>query len=167
MKPGDNVTLSFNQGRLMTDSNQLLDQFIKQYLSVPLHQHLQLSLEAFEHGRVTVKFPMREELIGNPYTQILHGGTLAAALDAVSGLCAALSVFNKQPELTLEVMTALIRDISTTNLQINYLRPGSGQYFDIEAKTIRSGRRLTVVESRCHDNQNRLIASCSAQFITG
>lgn len=151
----------------MTDSNPLINQFIEQYLSVPLHQHLQLSFKARENNHVTVKFPMREALIGNPYTQILHGGTLAAALDAVSGLCAALSVFDKQPELTLEVMTALIRDISTTNLQINYLRPGSGQFFDIDAKTIRSGRRLTVVESRCHDNQSRLIANCSAQFITG
>ena len=151
----------------MTDSNPLINQFIEQYLSVPLHQHLQLSFKARENNHVTVKFPMREALIGNPYTQILHGGTLAAALDAVSGLCATLSVFDKQPELTLEVMTALIRDISTTNLQINYLRPGSGQFFDIDAKTIRSGRRLTVVESRCHDNQSRLIANCSAQFITG
>ena len=151
----------------MTDSNQLLDQFIKQYLSVPLHQHLQLSLEAFEHGRVTVKFPMREELIGNPYTQILHGGTLAAALDAVSGLCAALSVFYKRANLSETAIIELITQITTSNININYLRPGIGDFFTITASTLRSGRRLTVVESRCHDNQNRLIASCSAQFITG
>ena len=151
----------------MTDSNQLLDQFIKQYLSVPLHQHLQLSLEAFEHGRVTVKFPMREELIGNPYTQILHGGTLAAALDAVSGLCAALSVFYKRANLSETAIIELITQITTSNININYLRPGIGDFFTITASTLRSGRRLTVVESQCQNNDNTLIATSSAHFMTG
>ncbi len=151
----------------MSTNESLQSQYIKQYLDVHLHRDLNLSLQSQHIDKLTTRVIMSDQLIGNPYTHIIHGGYLAAALDASAGLCASLSVFNKQSELTLETMTALITDISTTNLQVNYLRPGTGQYFDIESETLRSGRRLTVVESRCRDDQNRLIATCSAQFVTG
>ncbi len=151
----------------MADSNRLQQTFIEKYLSIPLHQHLQLSLKTLESDQVTVQFPMLDHLIGNPYTQILHGGTLAAALDAVSGLCAALSIFSKQTDLSEAAMTQLITQISTSSIHINYLRPGTGDYFNITASTLRSGRRLTVVESRCENHKDSLIATSSAHFMTG
>ena len=151
----------------MTDATPLQQTFIKQYLSIPLHQHLQLSLEAFEHDQVTVKFPMQKALIGNPYTQILHGGTLAAALDAVSGLCAALTVFHKHTNLNEATIIELITQITTSSIHINYLHPGIGDFFIVTASILRSGRRLTVVESQCQNHEKTLIATSSAHFMTG
>ena len=151
----------------MTDSKPLQQRFIERYLNVPLPQHLQLSLEAFEHDQVTIKFPMQQALIGNPYTQILHGGTLAAALDAVSGLCATLSVLNKHTNLSESAIIELITQITTSSIHINYLHPGIGDFFTVTASTLRSGRRLTVVESQCQNHEKTLIATSSAHFMTG
>jgi uncharacterized protein (TIGR00369 family) len=62
------------------------------------------------YGYALMKVPYHENLIGNPATQVIHGGVITAFLDTLCGFAAASSVSQG---------TA----IATLDLRIDYLRP--------------------------------------------
>ena len=54
-------------------------------------------------GSATVKLPWNPRLVGNPETQVLHGGCITTLLDAASGISVQLALDEPQSIATLDL----------------------------------------------------------------
>ncbi len=115
----------------------------------PLHRLLGITLrepEDADPGLVVVEMPVRPEAFnasGN-----LHGGALATLIDVAGGSCAArASGFDPVTE-----------SLVTADLHVRYLGRPKGDVVRAEARVMRAGRMLIVVEIRVLDPFDNLIA---------
>jgi len=116
------------RGRDMLDQEvfrQLVEEFI------PFNKWLGVKAEHIERGHVTLSVPWRDELIGDPVRQAIHGGVLSALADTAGGICV---------WTTLETPTT--QRLSTVDLRVDYLRPGRKERIIAAAKTVRLGAKL-------------------------
>ena len=72
---------------------------------VPHNRALGLTLisASFTPAVVTVKLPWNPQLIGNPETQVLHGGAITTLLDATCGVSVFLRLRAPSPIATLDL----------------------------------------------------------------
>ena len=72
---------------------------------VPHNKALGLTLisASFTPALVTVKLPWNPQLIGNPETQVLHGGAITTLLDATAGMSVFLKLRAPAPIATLDL----------------------------------------------------------------
>lgn len=77
---------------------------------VPHNAALGITMVAasFEPAMVTVKMPWNPQLVGNPETQVMHGGAITTVLDATAGASVFLKL--KQPST-----------IATLDLRVDFL----------------------------------------------
>ena len=124
--------------------------------AVPFGRWLGLELSGIEGDRVHMAFDMRDELVGNPALQVLHGGVTSAVLDTVGGLAAMLGI-----------LTRAANDpdgggaspwLSTIDLRTDFLRPGLGKRFTTTGFPLRVGGRLVVTRMELHNESADLIA---------
>ena len=80
--------------------------------AVPHNRALGLKLTEVGEGMVRMVLPFDPKLVGNPETNVLHGGAISAMLDAACG--AAVLIKLGSPEA-----------IATLDLRIDYLRPAT------------------------------------------
>ncbi len=78
-----------------------------------------------------------------------HGGLIFSLCDLAAGYA---------------VMSEDRRPV-TQQSNINFLRPGVGEYLFCEAEPIKLGKKVSVVESKVYDDQNRLIAEATYTFV--
>ncbi len=97
---------------------------------------LGLTLESYEEGGAILSIPARDEL-RNPGAAApapIHGGVLATLVDTSSAF--ALRTTFDDPEAA---------GLTTTNLDVSYLRPATGDLRAI-ADVVRAGRSMGVVD---------------------
>jgi uncharacterized protein (TIGR00369 family) len=99
---------------------------------VPFNNFLRLQVEEMSEGRVVVRLPFREELVGDVFRPALHGGAIAAAIDATAGAAAFTNVTVKDR-------------MSTIDLRIDYLRPAPKEDLLATGIVRRMGNRVAVV----------------------
>ena len=92
---------------------------------------------------VTVEFPLRDEFLNG--TGVLHGGVTAAIADEAAWH-ALVHAHNGHREMT------------TTELKVNYLRPMAGKKVVARAYVLRAGKTLSVTRVDLFDAQKRLSA---------
>lgn len=80
------------------------------FMALPHCKTLGLELVTAGRGKVTLKLPFKDTLIGNPETRVLHGGVVTSLIDTASGI--SLYTLLDQPEAA-----------ATLDLRIDYLRP--------------------------------------------
>jgi uncharacterized protein (TIGR00369 family) len=104
---------------------------------IPFNRFLGLRVISFERARVEMEVPWRDELIGDPIKQAVHGGVISALADTAGGMA---------------VWTALERPaeqrVSTIDLRIDYLRPGRMEALVCESTVVRAGRSVGVADMR-------------------
>jgi uncharacterized protein (TIGR00369 family) len=83
---------------------------------------------------------------------VVHGGILATLIDSAMG-----SLVNRS--LPPEEYAV------TTELKINYLRPGKGEQLRAEATFLHRGQTLVVLEGSVYDDRNKRIAHGTGTFI--
>ena len=136
----------------MTDPAQLRGEALIEHLreifhQTPLHALLGFRFEELdEPGVVRVSMPVRESAFnasGN-----LHGGALATLIDVAAGSCSArASGFDPETQ-----------SLVTADLHVRYLGRPKGDRVVAEARLMRAGRMLIVVEIRVTDTQENVIA---------
>lgn len=82
----------------------------------------------------------------------VHGGILATLIDSAMG-----SLVNRSlpPE----------KYAVTTELKVNYLRPGRGERLRAEASFLHRGQTLVVLEGSVYDERNKRLAHGTGTFI--
>lgn len=105
----------------------LLRQFFDQ--AIPFNRVLGLTLSRIEEGLVEVSCPFRDELIGDPYRNALHGGVISALADTTGGAAVA-SLLG-------------VRDrVSTVDIRVDYLRKGEPLDIVARGQVVRLGNRV-------------------------
>lgn len=106
-------------------------------------------LEAAEPGRAVLR--MRVAARHKQVHGVVHGGILAALADTAGGLATYMVV----PRGTL---------VATVEMKINYLEPVEKGTLWAEAKVLRRGRNLTIVECDVCDEEEKMVAKALMTF---
>jgi uncharacterized protein (TIGR00369 family) len=124
----------------------LIEHLRRAHAATPLHQVLGLRFIDAEPGLVIVEMPVAPGAFnasGN-----LHGGAIATLVDVAAGSVAARTSSFRPGENTLV----------TADLHVRYLGRPKGDVVRAEARVMRAGRQLIVVEIRVVDDLGNVIA---------
>lgn len=130
---------------------------------IPFNRYLGLHAESIGDEGAVVSFNMRDELIGNFQTGILHGGVISATLDVVGGMAAMVTAALRED--SIEDSIQQLRPTSTIDLRVDYLRPGAGKTFTARGFTLRAGSRVAVTRMEMHNDSGDLIAVGTGTYI--
>jgi len=106
---------------------------------IPFNKWIGLKVEHLARGHVTLSIPWRDELIGDPVRQAIHGGVISMLADTAGGFCVWTTMDNP----------ALGR-VSTVDLRVDYLRPGRREKLVGDATTVRVGAKLGWADVRLY-----------------
>lgn len=119
--------------------------------SNPFHELIGVELAARSPGYARVRLPMSERVRGGVAGSV-HGGVLSALAD-IATLGAMGTVFSERE-----------RAAGTAELSISYLRPALGAYVDAEARVLKKGRTLAVIDVDLKDSDGRLVAKARVSY---
>ena len=132
---------------------------------VPFHRFLGLSEACFDAENARIRFPMRDEFVGNPIHTILHGGIISSVLDTEGAFLLALDVMGRRKTPTAK--DEVTGKGGTIDLRVDYLMPGKGEYFVASGSILRRGNKVSVIHTELHNDQNQLIAVGMATYMIG
>jgi uncharacterized protein (TIGR00369 family) len=102
---------------------------------IPFNRYLGMKVAEVRAGFVRLELPFRPEFIGDTRRPALHGGILSTLIDTAGG-AATFSRCSTEDA------------ISTIDLRVDYLRPGSPELLVVEATVVRIGNRVSVTDAR-------------------
>lgn len=131
---------------------------------MPFNRILGIDVLSLHHERAECRFAMRPELVGNYVRNILHGGVTSSVLDVTGGLVAFLGVQRKLRGKPVEEILERFARIGTIDLRIDYLRPGTGEWFLARGFPLRTGNKVAVARMELLNDRNDLIAVGTAAY---
>jgi len=144
---------------------QLLEMIRASFVErMPFNRLLGIEVLSLHHDRPELRFAMRPELVGNYVRNTLHGGAIAAVLDATGGLVAFLGVQQKLRGKPLEEVLERFARIGTIDMRVDYLRPGIGAWFVARGFPLRTGNKVAVARMELLNDQDDLIAVGTAAY---
>jgi len=157
----DHVPDIMNDKELMEIANYFFIQ------NTPFNRVLGMEVEWVKDDSLCVKFAMREDLIGNTYRGLLHGGVTASILDVVGGMASFFNLRSKMKGQSIEKAAERFIRLGTIDLRIDYLRPGKGKEFTGVATILRSGSKIAVARMELHNEEGRLLAVGTGSYMVG
>ena len=154
-----------DNNRDVAELMKLLPNFVEG--QIPFNKVLGLRVASLEMDSVCLKIEMKEELIGNPMREILHGGVISSVLDVTGGMTAAMGVLKKLAGRPFEEIGKRLLNVNTIDLRIDFLRPGRGQYFLATGSIMRTGQKVAVIRMQLHNDQDLLIAVGTGTYTVG
>ncbi len=103
---------------------------------IPFNRFLGLKVLHVERGLVRIQIPFRDELVGDFMRPALHGGVLSTIIDVAGGFAVWTHLDSERGR------------VSTIDLRVDYLRPGRLTTITAEARVVRAGKRVGVVDVR-------------------
>lgn len=114
--------------------------------------HIGAQLESVEEGKVSISIESSPEL--TQQTGYLHAGITTSIADSAAGY-AALTLM---PEG---------REVLSVEFKVNLMRPATGNKFMANARVIKPGRQLTVVEAEVEDlDSGKIITKLQGTMIS-
>jgi len=105
-----------------------------------------------EPGRVVLR--MRVDKRHMQVHGAVHGGVLAALADTAGGLATYIAL-------------PRVKRVATIEMKINYLEAVEGGTVEAEARLIRRGRHVAVVDCDIRDHNRRLVGKALMTFFVG
>jgi uncharacterized protein (TIGR00369 family) len=131
---------------------------------MPFNRILGIDVLSLHHEQAECRFAMRPDLVGNYVRNILHGGVISSVLDVTGGLVAFLGVQQKLKGKPVEEILERFARIGTIDLRIDYLRPGTGEWFLARGFPLRTGNKVAVTRMELFNDRNDLIAVGTAAY---
>ncbi len=162
-----NMSTSTTKPHRSAAEQALLDTAVTQLLEtqITFNQVLGLKVLSLASGNVQVQFDMRPELVGHFVHGRLHGGVIAAALDATGGVALMVAQGEKHADETALQVMHRFGKMATIDLRIDYLRPGIGKHFIASVEVTRLGGRIAATQMRLRNEDGTLIATGSAAYV--
>ncbi|WP_297280992.1 PaaI family thioesterase [uncultured Anaerococcus sp.] len=110
---------------------------------------LNIEFLEFDDDHAKARMPLKKELANNIHS--LHGGITASIIDSVSGYLAS----------SRKIMTP------TNNMSIYYFNPiivEEGKFVYAEAKVMKRGKKIIVVDCEIYDDDYTLAAKATTSF---
>lgn len=145
-------------------------EFVQQMFTehIPFHKLIGLDVRKLTAGEVEVYIEMKQELVGNPAHQILHGGVTSAMLDAAGGLLAMAKTIDSLWETEdPDTIQKRLQNLATIDIRVDYLRPGRGKWFIVTAEVVRQGNKIAVTRMQMHNDTDQQIAQATATYMIG
>lgn len=132
---------------------------------IVFNKTLGLKFTRIEPAGVQGQIVMRPELVGHFGYNRIHGGVISASLDALGGLAVMAAIgarhMDEQPMQRLHRFAKL----GTIDLRIDYLRPGIGERFTLNANVLRLGSRVASTRMEFLGADGKLLATGSGAYI--
>lgn len=153
---------------MVLDSDTLSDEIVGFFQnSMPFGQLVGLDIKRLETGKVEIRVPWKDQLMGNPFHKILHGGVTATMLDTVGGLTAILYAVDNMDFASKQDFQSKLRNLGTIDMRVDYLRPGKGKEFIATAEVIRKGNKVAVCRMELHNEEGIHIAFGTGTYLVG
>lgn len=125
-------------------------------IQIAFCEALGMRLLATGDGEAMMATPHRPELVGDPETDVIHGGVITTLLDTAAGLAAAFAK-GAPPGL------------ATLDLRIDYMRPAEpGQVIFAKARCFRRARQITFMRAVAfNETEDKAIAVAVGAFMHG
>ena len=149
------------------DEQARLDRALRELVErqITFNQTLGLTVESMQTDEPRVRFAMRDELVGHFLYGRLHGGVIAAALDATGGFAIMLALARKHPADSAEQVMHRFARLGTIDLRTDFLRPGVGRSFVAGARVTRLGGRIASTQMSLTGDDGALVATASAAYV--
>ncbi|TXH89929.1 MAG: thioesterase family protein [Rhodoferax sp.] len=132
---------------------------------VVFNQVLGLQITKINSQEVRGRIAMKPELVGHFSYNRVHGGVISAGLDALGGLaCMAAIGARHMDEAPMQRLHRFAK-LGTIDLRIDYLRPGIGDHFELQAEVLRLGSRVANTRMAFFGADGKLLATGSAAYI--
>lgn len=106
---------------------------------IPMHRLLGIKLVTIEYGYAKLHVPFQPELVGDPRSQVLHGGVISTAMDSAGGAVGMTTLVSEQDK------------IQTIDIRIDYMQPAKSNDLIVEGNMARSGNRILVTSMVAYD----------------
>ena len=113
------------------------------------------------HGRIA----MRPQLVGHFVHNRIHGGVIAACLDAMGGLAVMAAIGARHLDEPPFQRLHRFSKLGTIDLRIDYLRPGIGSHFELRAEVLRLGSRVATTRMEFFGPDGQLMSAGAAAYI--
>ncbi len=147
------------QERVEATLRELFDQRIR------FNEVLGLRTVSMDPQDYRMRLDMRPDLVGHYLYGRLHGGVIAAALDAAGGNAVMAGIADQHGHETAEQVMHRFARLGTIDMRIDYLRPGLGAHFIASATLTKLGGRVASVQMRLVNDSGVLIATGAAAYI--
>lgn len=141
----------------MKRSRKALEQLAVKELKERLHQSntaKQFGFILAEAGPRRVLLRMKVDERHMQVHGVVHGGVLAALADTAGGLATYMALPRG-------------RRVATVEMKINYLESVEGGMVEAEARVVRLGRHIAVVDCDIRDDHARLVGKALMTFFAG
>ncbi len=150
----------------MNDKKSELKVKLKNKFSeLPFHRFMGLNVDCFDIENGRIRFDMRDELIGNRFFKILHGGVIATVLDTEGGFLLLLNGAWDSDDSSSDDQR--VSRGGTIDLRVDYLRPGKGKHFVASGAILRRGNKVAVVRTELRNDEDELIAVGTGTYLVG
>jgi uncharacterized protein (TIGR00369 family) len=120
---------------------------------IPLHKFINVKVIELRDGYCKMRWPFREEVIGNFIKRNWHGGMIASALDAVGGA------------VGMATLTSPDERLATIDLRVDYLRSTGPSDLVVTAELVRSGNRIIATDMEAwQEDEQKLVAKGRAMY---
>ena len=132
---------------------------------VVFNKVLGLQITKINSAEVRGCIAMKPDLVGHFSYNRIHGGVISAGLDALGGLaCMAAIGARHMDEPPMQRLHRFAK-LGTIDLRIDYLRPGIGEHFELQAEVLRLGSRVANTRMSFSGADGKLLATGSAAYI--
>ena len=132
---------------------------------IPFNRVLGLRITSLKADGVKGRIDMRPELIGHFISQRLHGGVISAGLDATGGVAVMAAIGARHMDETPTQRLHRFGKLGTIDLRVDYLRPATGDHFELRANVLRLGSRVATTRMEFLSAEGTLLASAAAAYI--
>lgn len=109
-------------------------------------KHNNYELVEYDDKKVVLKVKLTENT-SNPYG-MAHGGLIFGLGDTAMGM-----LFSKKEQ-----------NVVTVDSNINFLRPGVGEYLICESEMVKDGKQIALAKANIYNNDKKLVATMSANY---
>ena len=131
--------------------------------AISFNQVLGLKITSIRPERVSGAIIMRPELVGSPNR--LHGGVISACLDALGGLAVMAAIGARHMDEAPSQRLHRFGKLGTIDLRIDYLRPGIGERFVLNAEVLRLGSRVATTRMEFLGTDGKLLSTGAGAYI--
>lgn len=153
--------------RRSAEEQQRLDALVREMFDhrICFHEVVGFKVVSLDPVAPSLAFAMRPDLIGHYLHGRLHGGVIAAALDAVAGLAVIVGIAEKFCDESADVVAQRFGRVGTIDLRADYLHQGIGKQFTATGQLTRLGGRIASVQMALKNEAGLLVATGCASYV--
>jgi uncharacterized protein (TIGR00369 family) len=126
---------------------------------------LGLKIVSLAPSRVRARIDMRNDLVGHFSYNRIHGGVISACLDTLGGLAVMVAIGARHMDELPAARLQRFSKLSTIDLRVDYLRPGIGEYFEMQAEVMRLGSRVASTRMEFLGSDGKLLSTGAGAYM--